>query len=304
MRELCKKYSTEELNVLFDTTIKSAHPLSKEQAELVHEIIKELTARGEMQGYSDEKADDNYFLLLKKYKEVTDSLPEDADTLDVVQAVFQRSAEEELLAFRASFFPNENEKLSGRDADPPRAKPKIKFLRPALIAAAVVLALFLTNVASLTIGYDFFGSLARWSRDAVYFVFGESDEITRGDHSAYRPLADIIKNLCIEVDLPTHIPEGFEFDAIEPAEPVDYLQIITWFVRGDEEFSINITPMGATNTSTERNDEEQSEYFYKGKYLIETNIDRFVALWYQNGYEIRIQGDLTYEELIKILNSI
>jgi len=54
---------------------------------------------------------------------------------------------------------------------------------------------------------------------------------------------------------------------------------------------------------SEINDEEDSEV-YNGKYLITSNRSRMVAVWHQGDYELCIQGNLTYEELTKILDSI
>jgi hypothetical protein len=123
-------------------------------------------------------------------------------------------------------------------------------------------------------------------------------------------LYDILDELGIDVDLPRFAPDGTEFYIIEPDEPTDYLPIIAWFALRGDKFSITINPMGPTNTNTERNDETQSKNLYMGKYIIESNMDRLFAVWFQgdesdpNRYEIRIQGNFTYEELTKILDSI
>jgi hypothetical protein len=281
MREMMRRAKTEELCVLKDAMLESK-PITDTQIDIICDIVDELLERGEIAKPPDEDVRASYLRLVE---EVGHDLPEDS----------------------SAAWDGLNEKLSGRDADPPRAKPKIRsrFLRPTLIAVSVATVLFCANtIAAYATGFNFFGMFAKWSQDAVYFVFGEPDEFVRDMDVAYLRLNDTLDELGIKVDLPRFAPDGTVIYSIEPAEPTDYLPIIAWFALRDDKFSIQITPTGATATFSERNDEEPSENYYKGLYLIEENIDRLLAVWMQNGFEIRIQGNLTYEELTEMLDSI
>jgi hypothetical protein len=200
----------------------------------------------------------------------------------------------------------QNEEMTGRDADPPRTKPKPrrKILRPALIAASIAIALFVTNTITVyATGFNIFVHLARWTQGTVSFTTGEPGEIDKERDSAYNRLINILDVLDIRVDIPRHITDGFEFFSIEPDEPTEYSDIVAWFVRGNEAFYIRVKKIDATSSFSEINDEEQSEV-YKGQFLITSNMHRTVAIWHQGIHELRIQGDLTHEELKQILDSI
>jgi hypothetical protein len=133
-------------------------------------------------------------------------------------------------------------------------------------------------------------------------VFGEPGEDKEIDN-AYSNLSITLNLLDIRVNLPQYIPDGFVFDTIEPAEPTEFANIFAWFVRGGDEFHIRVKKVDATTSLSEANDEEQSEV-YKGQFLIASNMQRTVALWYQGIYELSIHGNLTYEEMTQILDSI
>jgi hypothetical protein len=299
-----KGYDIAKLNEEFNNTIKSSYPLDSEQAQYVHSIVKELAERGEIENCSEEKADENYLLLLKRCKEVIDSLPKDAHTVDVVLELFQRSTNEELLTFRAGFFPRENDRLSGLDAEAPRPRPpRRRFIRPALIAACAAGILILANtIVAHAFGFNFFSSLVRWTQESV--MFGNPVDKQPID-TEYSRLVFALDVAGIQVDLPRYLPDGFILDTIEPDEPTEFLPIIAWFVRGDEEFHIWVKRIidDDTMSASERNDEIPSEP-YKGKFYIEPNMQRMSAVWRQDSYELSIHGDLTYEELMKILDSI
>jgi putative Mn2+ efflux pump MntP len=199
---------------------------------------------------------------------------------------------------------SEKQTLSGRDADPPRAKPPRRKFHPALIAATLVVVFVLTNnaVAHAT-GFNFLATLFGWTQDAV--VFGNPTDDDREIHPEYEHLRMVIEDILgIQVDLPHYMPEGFSFDTIEPDEPTEYSNIVAWFVRGEDEFSLRVKrKMPDIASFSEINSEEESEIF-KGKYLIASNMHRLVAIWYDGIYELSIHGDLTYEELTQILDSI
>jgi hypothetical protein len=313
MNRLIKTAPTKELRDLFYTLMNSP-PLSEEQSAYVNEIVDEIEKR-EKSPYTNE--DYSYLRIFAKYDLIRETLPQKATPIEVIFAVFEHSTDEELQRLRAGFmgigdyyretieaFTEQGESLTGRDAEPPRTKPKPRRrFHPALIAASVGIALFLVNTVAAYAGFNPLAVLARWSQDAMYIIFGEPGENIEISPVYYR-LYDVLNELGIEVDLPRFAPGDTKFRHIEPEEPTDYLPIFAWFHRGDGEYSISINPTDGVSTFSELNDGGQSGFYHKGKYRIESNMYRLVAVWIQNGYEIRIQGDLTYGELTKILDSI
>jgi len=283
MREMISNAKTDELRVLKDAMLESKS-LTDTQIDIICDIVDELIDRGEISTPPAEDVRESYLRLLE---DSGHDLPEDL----------------------SEKWEGQNDTLSGRDIEAPKVKPKIRrrlsrFRRIALVAASFIgiLLLFMTVISVVT-GFDFWGAFIKRTPDAVHVVVGEQDDVVVEMDIAYLRLKDVLNALGIKVNLPKRIPDDFEFYFIEPEEPKDYLPIIAWFIRGNETLSIHITPMGKTKNASENNDEEQSK-FYKGKYLVDSNMDRWFALWVQYGYEIRIQGDISYDELIEMLDSI
>jgi hypothetical protein len=312
---LIKTAPTKELRDLFYMMMNSP-PLSEEQSAYVNEIVDEIEKR-EKSPYTIE--DYSYLRIFEKYDLIKETLPAKTTPIEVILAVFEHSTDEELQRLRAGFmgigdyyretteaFTEQGENLTGRDADPPRVKPKPRRkLHPALIAACIAAALFLAStVTAYATGFNLFSMLARWTNDAVYFIRGTPTENVKKMDVAYVRLGDTLDALGIKVDLPRYMPKGFDFDAIEPDEPTEFSDIVAWFVRGSDEFYIRVKRMEPDVAAfSEINNEEESEV-YRGKYLIASNMSRMVAIWHDGDYEIRIQGNLPYEELTQILDSI
>jgi hypothetical protein len=331
MRGMMRRATTDELYRLMEITLES-DPITNDQADLLYDIIDELTERGEIQKPSKEEVQASYRRLKDKIFKLTKKIiDESEDPHKIIRSLMDNAADDELNDLAKSLPAHDRlteqeeiilcdvvRELSDRNVpilstaknDSPRkvrAHRKIlrKCIRPALVAVSVILALFLTNAATLATGFDFFGSVARWSKDAVYFVFGNPTEDNKPQtmDPAYTRLKATLEILGINVHLPYFLPYGFEFDAIEPDKPNEFSPIIAWFARGSDEFSIGIRPMDTTSSFSEVNDEAQSE-IYKGHYLITFNVNRTKALWYYGIYELQIQGNLTYEELTQMLDSI
>lgn len=280
MRDFLRNAAVTELNLLMDTLL-AVDDISSEQVSLLFAIVDELTERGEIPKQTEEETN----AVLENIKR----LITEHSTADPAN-----QAEPEWMA-----------KLKADSAQDHlrRKQRRRRFLRPTTVAASIILALFLTNAVTLAAGYDFFGSVARWSRDAVYFVFGDpaEDGQTHDINPAYKPLKVMLDNLDINVDLPKYLPRGFELDAIEPDEPSEFAPIVAWFIRGEAEFHIRIKRVATSAIFSEINEGAE---IYRGHFMIATNNNWIAAVWYHGIYELGIHGDLTYDELIRILDSI
>jgi hypothetical protein len=314
-----KTAKTEELRKWFYATI-NADTVTDEQSKLLDEIVDELNER-EGRSYTKENLNISYSYYLGQFNLTNNDLPKNEGRIEFILALLEKCNGEEfrrltkILSEQGNLSEESDETpaapdddLSGRDMEAPPLKPRIKPRRkfhPALIAACVAVAIFLTNtLTAYAIGFNFFAVFARWTQDTVSFMRGSpADEKPVEANNAYSRLNNTLNMLGISVDLPKYIPAGFVFDTIEPDSPTEFSNIVAWFVHGEEEFHIRVKRLDATESVLEINDEEQSE-IYKGRYLITSNMHRMVAVWHQDIYELSIHGDLTYEELIKILDSI
>jgi hypothetical protein len=277
MNKLLKKASTQELEDLMAILLTS-ETLTPEQMELLDDIAAEEMGRGEYKKNTEVETREAYRRLLRRIEAIS------ADETHI-------SGESVNTAQRAVGF------RRGRG-----------ILRPALIAAVAVIALFLTNAAALGAGFDFFGSVAKWSENAVYFIFGtprndvEIQQIS--GESGYKTLYAMLDSIGIHAKLPSHIPEGYILDVIEPDESDEFLSIVAWFIRGDDMFSIKVQRVAENHSLFFESDGEETSTIYKDKYMVVPNNNRMKAIWFEGNVSLCIQGNLTLEELTQILDSI
>lgn len=288
MRELTKHATTHELRVLLDM-VHESETTTSEQAELLYAIVDELTDRGEI----DEITEGEIHSALKKALLKAEQQKNVQCSMAQADPVWMDELRTDMLQDQQR-----------------RQKRRKSYTRTALTAASVIIILFLSNAAALASGHDFLGAVAKWTKDAVYFVFGtDSAEKPELEMSiGYYSLMMTLDALGIQVDLPTYLPDGFMFYSIEPDEPDVSSDIIVWFAGGDAYFSISVRQINTENgiRFSESDGEDFTEIYStkNQRYLITTNINRIKAIWFQGINEIEIQGNITYEQLTQILDSI
>lgn len=290
MREVIQYATTKDLNLLLGT-LADCDLITEERADLFYAVVDELERRGELQ-----KTPENEIEVF----------------IENTKRVSKGRGDAEIPAKESHPLMKHLPKIveDARRDRAERRQRRIALLRLPTITASVIVILLLTNAVALANGHDFLGSVARWSKDAVYFVFGTDslDEPTKGVTKEYDSLKMTLDDLGVQVDLPKHIPDGFMFASIEPDEPDATSNIVAWYVNGDDEFSIRIMRISelADVRFSESDGAEHAEVYPEanGKYLITTNESRIKAIWYQGIYEIKLQGNITYEQLTQILDSI
>ena len=239
-----KTATIEELRKQFYMMI-NAGTLTDEQSNLLDKIVDEINER-EGRSYTKENLNILYSYYLGKYNLTDNVLPENAGAIDFILAILESCSGEEFRRLRTILseqgsladesketHTGANDPLSSKDAEPPQVKPKPKYFRSALIAASVVFVFSLVSITAQTLGFDFFGALAKWTQDAVYFVRGEQGEDRQSDEMdfAYERLKTVLDMHNIRVDIPRYIPKWYEFDTIEPDNPTEFSPITAWFVR-------------------------------------------------------------------------
>lgn len=277
LRDLILPGTSEELTHMLKELVTS-DKVVREQAQLLYDIAGELRRRGVNVPYEDGE-------LWKRYAE----LMLHADT-----------AEESVLR-------EAKEKKAAKAAEPEQKKSS-RMRWAAACVAGTIIAIFLVNFISTASGYDMFSRISSMTKEAIAFVTGGSGEEVvdnNNESSEYVTIKALLKERNIQVDIPTRTLEGFTFHHIEPAEPDEHSEISSWITRGDDGYSLTIYPIsiGASTSHSEVNPGGGGET-YKGRFMITGNKDHAKAIWYDGIYRLEIQGDLTAEQLKRILDSV
>lgn len=198
--------------------------------------------------------------------------------------------------------------LSAQNAVPARrARRRYRF--PAAVAATVAL-LFALMLCAQAAGFDVFGSLARWTSETFRFTPAIQQETEVSPY--YEPLRQALGDNGILWELaPKWYPEGFV--GLEPVVEKNKFNVTVFTKFQDasgKEFSVLITrqsPSESLETMVYEKDEASVETYMSGErsfYIFSNARDTTMAMWSDGGFEESICGELSVEEVQKIIDSI
>lgn len=207
-------------------------------------------------------------------------------------------------SFQQNYMPEEPQKSV-------ETKKNAFWMRRLVAAAAVaVLLIFIpisTSALTLEEVWDIF---ARWAKETFSFVSGGKEEVSEPmpeDQRNYSSLREMLEVEKIDFSMvPTWIPEGFVLEKIEKnTSPIQE----TYFARysnGTQVFFIRVQNyLDDDFLKVEVNQEYSEIYPFDGQdYYIFDNYDQSQAVWICETYECTISGNLSIDEIKRMINSI
>lgn len=191
--------------------------------------------------------------------------------------------------------------------------------RLASIAAAIALLIGLMTVTAYAMGYDLWGVIAQWTKDTFTFVSAskasdaeEPFTDTTLNNGEYADLQAALDTYGITEQLaPTWIPDGFDVDEVvvsETANPkytvfnisykADLKSIGIQIKMHHKQDSVNFT-------TWQKDDVDVDTLTVNGRtFYTMINEGRVCAVWIDGLFECSIIGDVSYDELTRIINSI
>lgn len=182
-------------------------------------------------------------------------------------------------------------------------------LKTAVIAAVIAALLAASVAVAYAKGFDLFDRIARWTAE----TFGFSSEGSSDKDSVELPqqllgLKEELKQYGIDANqLPTYWPEGYEQSQITSSNGPESNTIIGAFGDPENRVVLSYIQFLSGTLDTTYNIDDQSLEFYEHngiKFHVMTNEDKFLAVWISENIECHISGVESYENLIKILDSI
>lgn len=157
--------------------------------------------------------------------------------------------------------------------------------------------------------------LIDWGREVLNFGPGELPggvmELSEPNENGYRSLAEAAANLGPEgVKVPTWIPEGYKIETIIFQEATSYNVARAVYTVDDLQLIIRVSyyfeVVDMPDLVYEKNDDErQTVYTYDHvEHLFVENFDRVQAMWKNGHYLYSISGDVTVEDMERMVQSI
>lgn len=219
-----------------------------------------------------------------------------------------KTAQEAWDSFQRHYLPRGEEESNSQETESEKYTP---WLRRLIAAAAVVTLIFLIPLTASALGWeDIWPAVAKWAKETFSFVSRENMEVSVPeieDDIEYTSLQDLLKRNNRSYDMvPTWIPDRYILEKIE--KDVTPLQEIyrALYLDGNKKMRIHIQTYISSDLQNIEVEENIVEiYTVSGeKYYIFKNIGQIRAIWIVDSYECIISGDLSIDEVKRMIDSI
>lgn len=184
-------------------------------------------------------------------------------------------------------------------AEPMHGKRSQKLMRTALIAAAVVILMAAVTVAASAMGFNLWGWVPKWSDEDVRFV-SEDTEKPYVEH-----IPDVLASMGITEPLyPTWLPDDFTRTESQIFEEPFFLH--EKFEGNDRRLIISIYTADDFSVQVYQKEPDPPVEYLAGNtiHYILVNTNNIQAIWSTENYAVQIAGDISYEEMQKIIDSV
>lgn len=194
-------------------------------------------------------------------------------------------------------------------AKKPRSKP-LCWLRGLTAAAAVLTCVFLGSVTANAFGFNIWKAVAVWAQETFRLeseVKAES-ELPKADREiGYTSLEEAIYDAEeVRGIVPTWIPEGYVLTDIRIDENPLQKIYIGFYEKDEKKLKIVVQSyQSGYPEQVERKDGTEETYIADGNiYYFFEDVDSLQAVWILDSYECYISGELTVEQMEKMIDSI
>lgn len=186
-----------------------------------------------------------------------------------------------------------------------------RWMKRVAVVAIVCVALMTAAVSAKAFAPDFWEKVAIWTRE--FFRFEGMADGTEGqepdteNNAELASLRDALAQHGVDENLtPTWIPEGYFCVSVNEKETPKALQISAVYDKDGEQLIIKIwQEFGSAPVQIEKNENLIEIYTADGvDYYIFSNDKYMQTAWVVGEYECIIIGNLTMEEMKKVINSI
>ena len=218
--------------------------------------------------------------------------------------IARNTAQEAWESFQQNYMPEEPQRSVERK------KPVFWMRKLAAVAAVVALLIFIPISANALTLEEMWDIFARWAKETFSFVSGESTKVSEPspeDQDEYNSLQELlIEGNRDSSIVPTWIPEGFSLDKIEKdSSPIREIYTVR-YMNGDKKIRIQVTTYLSGDIRNHEVENDSVEiYTYKGiDYYFLKNVDQHRVFWMVDSYECDISGDVSIDELKRMIDSI
>ena len=180
-----------------------------------------------------------------------------------------------------------------------------RWLRSMTAAAAVLVILVIGSVTAEAFGFNLWEVVVKWTQET--FHFGEWGNSNSDNNLPYASLQEALEKGRITASLvPTWFPNGYEIAEIKVEQTPQRKTYLAIYKSEKQVLTITVHDyLDRIPVYVEQSDGLVEEYEVSGvTYYIFANNKQVRATWLNGSYECDISGDVTIEELKKMIDSI
>lgn len=198
----------------------------------------------------------------------------------------------------------ENTEIPSLSNEKAKAK-RLRQLRAVSATAAVLAIIILGSITAKAFGVDIWGSVVKWTQ--VTFHFGEWGSSNPNSNLVYASLQEALEQGEVTTNLaPTWFPDGYKLVDIRVEQTPAKKEYRAKYTNGEQILRITVQDyLDGEPYYVEQNEGLIEEYKTSGtSYYLFKNNKRTQAVWIVDSFECRITGELTVDELKKMIDSI
>ncbi len=199
----------------------------------------------------------------------------------------------------------ENEDPAAAKGNRPKAR-SLCWMRGLVAAAAVFAVVIFGSVTANAFGIDVWKAVIQWTQETFHFGnWGNSPD--EGNDLPYASLQDALTNHNISTPLaPQWIPDNYKLVDITVEQSPLQKKYRATYKNGEQTLKITVQDyLNEDPIYVEQSEDLVEEYMVSGiTYYIFANNDQVRATWLNGSYECDISGEVTIDELKKMIDSI
>jgi hypothetical protein len=188
------------------------------------------------------------------------------------------------------------------------------------IAAGLILVFLMSSTVASAFGYNLIQIATDWGKDTFHLSVqnqpdGQNDNINKADRKTFASIEEVFKDVAAKPLLPGWVPDGFAFKYAEKFSRSDNINVVLYYQNNANEvivFDYSIyTDKAAAGTSFAQEydfekDDSMVEVYKKDNlpHYIFPNLDRVQAVWSSSNVIYNISGDVSADEMKKIIDSV
>jgi len=214
-----------------------------------------------------------------------------------------KTALEAYESFKQNYMPETEPDESAVPVKTKKCRPR--WLRSLTAAAAVLAVLLVGSVTASAFGFNIWKTVVQWTQET--FHFGEWGESDSDNNLPYKSLQEALeKGNTPSWLVPTYIPDGYRLMDIKTEQTPVKKVYTAKYKNGESVLVIKVRSyLEGDPVYVEQNEGLIEEYKISDiTYYLFSNLEHNRAAWLYESYECDISGEVTIEELKKMIDSI